>query len=916
MRVPLPGHRFPVPMRSLLDIRPPERRGVIAAFATMAAAMAAHQLLETARDALFLASLPASRLPWVYLAIAVVGLALTRLPQSRVPRSGPLSGILLLSSAVTGGFWLLGSRADPATLYALYVWTALYATLVTIQFWLLLGSLYTVTQAKRVYGFIGTGGILGAITGAATARWLAEATDIRHGLLVAAAVMLVAAIGPPIMVRRCERAVRPEAVEASSPSLRGCIREIGAHPYTRRVAWLILVGAVVFTLLDYVFKSAVARAIPAAELGAFFASVSTGLNMLSLVVQLVLVRWVITRFGLTRALGMLPLLIFGGALGVAVGGGLLGALVMKSADGGLRHSLHRTATELLYVPMSEATRRAVKLFIDMVGQRGGQALASLGILAVVAVNGPAIAEIATACAAIALLWLILAVGLERHYLDLFRVTLEQQSVQTRIALPRLDLDSLEALLAKLNSPNDDEVVAVLELLAHQDRAHLIPDLILYHPSRRVVRCALEIIARPGRTSFLPITERLRVSRDPELRAAALRARLRVAPDPDELRAALSDVSPEVRAIAAIGLVEQQRDQDGSARAIVADLVHHGKTAQRLAVASTLRDHPSELLAELLVDLGRAPEREVRALAAEAMERRPDPAFVSTLVDMLEQRDLRAPARRALVAIGRPALDTLAAALVDTGASPSLRHHLPRTISRFEPGPAAAILVAQLGRERDGAVRFKILRGLGRIHADHPEVELDREVLHRALEQQLETAFRLSHWRQAVAGEAPGEDLELLEAVLHDKTHEVIERVMRLLGLLYADADFEDIHRGLYSHDRRAAASSRELLDGILDEPLRRAVLGLVEDPAPDPGEAGPYYRARTLTATEAMRQMLELGGDTVRSIAAHHVGASGLTALRPQLELQVQSASALVSEVARHALAALDGNGEDERAAR
>ena len=54
-----------------LDIRPTERRGVLAAFLTMAAAMAAHQLLETARDALFLASLPASRLPWVYLAIAV-----------------------------------------------------------------------------------------------------------------------------------------------------------------------------------------------------------------------------------------------------------------------------------------------------------------------------------------------------------------------------------------------------------------------------------------------------------------------------------------------------------------------------------------------------------------------------------------------------------------------------------------------------------------------------------------------------------------------------------------------------------------------------------------------------------------------------------------------------------------------------
>ena len=38
--------------------------------------MAAHTLLETARDALFLARLPPSRLAWVYLAIAVVILGL------------------------------------------------------------------------------------------------------------------------------------------------------------------------------------------------------------------------------------------------------------------------------------------------------------------------------------------------------------------------------------------------------------------------------------------------------------------------------------------------------------------------------------------------------------------------------------------------------------------------------------------------------------------------------------------------------------------------------------------------------------------------------------------------------------------------------------------------------------------------
>ena len=57
-------------------VRPDERRDVLGAFLTLLGFMTGHALLETARDALFLASLPARRLPWAYLAIAVIALAL------------------------------------------------------------------------------------------------------------------------------------------------------------------------------------------------------------------------------------------------------------------------------------------------------------------------------------------------------------------------------------------------------------------------------------------------------------------------------------------------------------------------------------------------------------------------------------------------------------------------------------------------------------------------------------------------------------------------------------------------------------------------------------------------------------------------------------------------------------------------
>jgi hypothetical protein len=45
----------------LVAVRPEERRGTVAAFLTIFGTLGAHTLLETARDALFLARLPAAR---------------------------------------------------------------------------------------------------------------------------------------------------------------------------------------------------------------------------------------------------------------------------------------------------------------------------------------------------------------------------------------------------------------------------------------------------------------------------------------------------------------------------------------------------------------------------------------------------------------------------------------------------------------------------------------------------------------------------------------------------------------------------------------------------------------------------------------------------------------------------------------
>src|SRR5258708_5954513 len=155
-----------------LDVRKEERRTVFGAFFALFGMTAAHSIVETARDALFLARVPVARLVWVYLAIAAIAVGVGRLRDRRrtVERSERLVPGLLGGAGVTFAFWGAARLKTAWVPYALYLWPGLYGTWVVGALWGLVGAAFTVSQAKRLFGFVGAGGVLGALAGSGLAR--------------------------------------------------------------------------------------------------------------------------------------------------------------------------------------------------------------------------------------------------------------------------------------------------------------------------------------------------------------------------------------------------------------------------------------------------------------------------------------------------------------------------------------------------------------------------------------------------------------------------------------------------------------------------------------------------------------------------------------------------------------------------
>lgn len=887
-----------------------ERAALGVAFTTLFGMSAAHALLETGRDALFLARLPASELPFTYLAIAAAAAAIARLPsptaRSAIARRA-LSALLLGGAGVTCLFWALGDPQSRWTLRALYVWTGVNATLTGLQLWYVIGDLWTVTQAKRAYARVALGGLLGTLAGAALARALATSGDASRLVLASAVVQASTALLPAMLLTSSAQArPRPRlALGAVSRLLRD-------EPYLRGVAALTLLSTLAFTAVDFVFKSSVASAVPPGQLGWFFATFYTFASLLALVAQLVVTGWIIRALGLPRAQQALPavlLLAFGA---VAAGGGVVAALVLKLLDGGLREA-HRTTSELLLVPVPEAQRARARPFLDVVVRRGGQALASLGILALLALP-QAVTWVAAGGAVLCLAWVVRTAALRQPYLDLFRVALRERRLTDASRLPPLDVGSLEALFTGLGSSDDAEVIAAMDVLAEQGRARLIPPLVLYHPSEEVVLRALELFGRAGRRDVAGGARHLLGQRSPRLRAAALQALSPSTPEEREiLVAATRDASGSVRAAALVCLAAAGEAAPEADRRLE-DLLRGPDPEAQITLARAIAHRPAAGLEGALLRLARSGDPEVLAAVAWAMGTLRDERFLPALLGLLAPADVRTAAREAFLAYGDRGLAFLEHALQDPALAHEIRRHVPRTISRFPPERAARILLARFLDEPDGMVRFKILRGLGRIVADHPRVLVDRERLRTAIDRTLEAAFRALHWclvleRGALEDPRRATPVHgLLVALLRDKERQATDRLFRLLAIRLRGENLADVHRGLGSADPKLRASSRELLEHVLGRRLRSSILALVdEDPAAARvARAAPAYRAPPLGYHEVLALLLDAPGDTLRTLAVQHAAELRAVALRPRIaRLRDERPTPFLARAAAAALRAL-----------
>jgi AAA family ATP:ADP antiporter len=882
---------------------PREPPSVLAPAIVLFLVMVAHSILETARDALFLTRLGPDRLGWAYVGIAAISLVAVMLVRRFRGVREARAMLLVFLVLATAGTTILAFALtqSPWAAFVLYVWTGTIATLVVPAFWLVIERDVRIGDAKRILGAIAAGGTLGALTGSGIASLLGHFVDARYlvdagaiGFGIAAlSVQLLPAANKPTPART-EREVTEEVRPASK-----------GRRYAQLLILLAVVSTVTLTIGDLMFKRLLVERLPGDQLATVFGATYVGLNLIALVVQLVVTPRLLDRVGVGSALAILPFLVLATTLGFVLTGAAVAVFALKLADGGLRNSVHRVVSEILFVPMPSHERERAKPLVEVFGQRGGQALAA-GIVLAIASDANATWSLAVATTATVVLWLVVVATMRRAYVRRFRDKLDAAGIHREARLPMLDGASIELLLETLASPDEREALAALDLLAQ--RGERIPALVLYHPSDSVVRHALSLLEGELRPDVSRVLHQLTAHADPQIRAAALAASSRTGLHCDQLIAALSDPEADVRAAAVVGLslirttkrTEMTRDVETEIAAL-----RDGSVDERIALAHAIARQPDDRFRSLLLQLASRREPSVIREVLRAWEHAPQLADVERLLKLLEDPHVRGDARRVFIAGGQLYLARLLDALDDPRTSLGVRRHLPRTISRFHSPEAAGALVARLPREPDGATQFKILRALGRMRADTPDLAIDAAPIRAYARRSIEDASRYAALSAALAlhRPRPTPGFELLRELLDEKRLHAIERVFRALGILHPLDDLRNVHDAFVGRHDDHRGAAREILEHLVSLDLRAPLFALLEGEIDLEALREEYPAHRDVLAA-----LLADPSDSLRCVTAHHVAELQLVELRDELvRLKPMAESALVTNAFEQAIERLHG---------
>ncbi len=842
---------------------------------------------KAVRDSLFVTEVGTSQLPYLYLLTACFMALISSFYPGLLRRKGfyavvRATSVLAIASLMV--FWALIPRQGHTSIYVLYVWVSLFGAITASQAWSLANNVFDAREARRTFGWVGLGGVIGGIVGGSLAQYIAPWWGT-ESLLPLCAVLMLVTIGILYKLAQPEdwRGPKVPPAETAPPSDSGStmFSAIKDSPYISMMVALLLAGVIVEAFIDYEFKAVSVQTFTSKNnLTSFFGTIASYGGMLALLFQAFVTNRLLKRFGVGLAILLLPSGLLVSFLIVAARPELWAMSLLKLLDIGLSYSVHRSGMELLYVPIPLKMKASLKALIDMFVDRAGRAAGGLLLVGLTAGLSFSVSWLSLVAALLLVVWVAVAIVVKRNYVHAFRVALEKKVVEPETLEVRgLDSTIINSLVTALSSPDDRRVLYALDLLG---RIHpsgwrrQVPSL-LRHKAVEVRRQAIALLTHWRVASPSLVAPSLH-DQDLEVRGEAIR-HLCSLPSTDNAKLRTFLFHEDYRIVlAAIHCMAEYQFGDRSlldAELIERALATKGEyeVSAKLAAARSLAiarlPESAAFLDRLLHDSNPQVVQQAVSVAGEIGRE----SFIPQLIPMLVNRRLRRIVRESLVKLGPPAESALRLRLQDSGTPLEVRIRIPKVLSYFGRQDVADFLLGYVPSS-PSRLNMPILRALNRIRKRFPTVSFDADRVLNLIQRQCETRdrFRWIH-RALAAAEMQQANARVREVLaleikaIQEKMADSLEGVFRLLALIYPPADIRAVFFNIASRPA-LRPSALEFLDNLIDGPARDLVMRVVEDSEDANPEVSEDWE---IQRNDALRALLEGDDEWIQMITVELV---------------------------------------------
>jgi AAA family ATP:ADP antiporter len=261
-----------------------------------------------------------------------------------------------------------------------YVWVGIFSLTCIAQFWSFANDIYEKSEGDRLFPLIAIGATAGAPLGAALAERLFANGVSPWTMMQIAAVLLLGHLGLYATVHRSGAKHDARAKIGDHASGFGLVLQ---SRYLRLIALLLVVLNIVNTTGEYILARLVTEqaaqsggANVGAFIGAFYGNYFFWVNLVSVVLQALVVSRIVSATGIAGVLFALPIVAFGAYGLVATSASLILVRWVKTAENASDYSFMNTAKQMLWLPTNREQKYKGKQAIDTFFVRFGDLLAA------------------------------------------------------------------------------------------------------------------------------------------------------------------------------------------------------------------------------------------------------------------------------------------------------------------------------------------------------------------------------------------------------------------------------------------------------------------------------------------------------------------------------------------------------------